>query len=107
MTDRDAAKSPAADSAAALAERADVDRGFVDELVKAGALTPDPDGAFSVGDLRRVYLIRDLDRGGIPSGLVAEALRTGTLNIDFIEQPSYDRFSAYETETFDELAHSR
>jgi class 3 adenylate cyclase len=102
MTDRDVAR--AEDPATALAERAGVDRAFVDELIAGGVLAPAADGAFGEGDLRRVHLVRDLDRGGIPASLVAEALRRGALSIDFVEQPSYDRFSAYESETFDELS---
>ena len=103
MTDRDAAQ-PDADPAAVLAERAGVDRAFVDELIDGGVLTSEADGSFRKGDLRRVRLVHDLARGGIPSRLMAEALRRGALNIDFVDQPSYDRFSAYEAETFEEAS---
>jgi adenylate cyclase len=103
VTDRDAPQ-PHADPAAALAERAGVDRAFVDELVDGGVLTPAADGAFREGDIRRVHLVHDLARGSIPSGLVAEAVRRGALNLDFVDQPSYDRFSAYESETFEEVS---
>jgi class 3 adenylate cyclase len=103
VTDSDTAQPPAADLAAVLADRAGVDRAFVDKLIDGGVLTPAADGSFSEGDVRRLSLVRDLDRGGIPANLLAEALRSGALNIDFVEQPSYDRFSANETETFEEL----
>ncbi len=95
---------PDADGAAALAERAGVDRAFVDELLDGGVLTPGTDGDFREGDVRRVHLLHDLSRGGIPTNLIVDALRRGTLNIDFVDQPSYDRFSAYEMETFDDVS---
>jgi adenylate cyclase len=103
MTDRNA-PAPNADAAAALAARAGVDRAFVDELIDGGVLRPGANGAFSEGDARRVHLVDDLARGGIPRSLVVEAIRHGTLNIDFVDQPSYDRFSEYAAETFAEVS---
>jgi adenylate cyclase len=103
MPDPDVPK-PDPDPAAALAERAGVDRTVVDELIDGGVLTPGPDGTFSEGDLRRVHLVHDLSRGGIPTNLLVEAVRRGTLNLGFVDQPVFDRFSAYEPETFEELS---
>jgi adenylate cyclase len=94
-----------ADHVAAVAARAGVDRAFVEQLIRGGVLSGGPNATFSDGDVRRIRLTHDLSRGGIPSDLIIDAVRRGTLNIDFVDQPSYDRFSAFESETFDELSH--
>ena len=103
MTDPEGS-TPKADAAAALAERAGVDREFVEELLHGGVLTRRDHGDVREGDVRRVHVLHDLTRGGIPSALIVDALRRGTLNVDFVDQPSYDRFSAYETETFADVS---
>lgn len=95
---------PSADPAEALAERSGVDRAFVDQLLDGGVVTARATGGAEDGDVRRTRLLHDLSRGGIPIELLVEALRRGALNIDFVDQPSYDRFSAYESETFADVS---
>ena len=87
-----------------LAERAGVDRGLVESMIDAGVLTPATNVAIGAGDVRRVRLVADLSRGGIPASLIIDGIRGGMLNLDFVDQPSYDRFSAYEAETFEDVA---
>ena len=96
--------APPGDATTTLAERAGVDRGLVEVLIAAGVLKPDADGAFGDGAVRRLHLIADLARGGIPRNLVIDAIRRRTIDIDFVDQPSYDRFSAYEPETFEDVS---
>ena len=91
------------DPAASLAERAGVGRNLVEALIRAGVIAPVADGDVRDGDVRRLHLIQDLARSGIPSDLTIDALRRGTLNIDFVDQAGYDRFSGYEAETFDDV----
>jgi adenylate cyclase len=88
----------------ALARQAGVDRGQVEAMIDVGVLAPGPDGAFTVGDVRRAHLVRDLVRGGVSLGLIGEGVRRGTLRFDFVDDPSYDRFSAYEPDTFEDVA---
>ena len=92
------------DAARVLAERAGVGRALVDEMIDAGVVTPGPNGTFGEGDVRRVHVVDGLVHGGIPSALIIDALRRGTLDINFVDQPAYDRFSAYEAETFEDVS---
>jgi hypothetical protein len=39
---------------------------FVSQLVELGIVSPDEDGTFSTGDVRRMCLLRTLDRSGLP-----------------------------------------
>jgi adenylate cyclase len=87
-----------------LAARAGVDQAVVDELVSAGLVTPGPNGEFGEGDVRRVRVVTGLERGGIPRHVIGEAVRLGAISLDFVDQPSYDRFAADESITFAELS---
>jgi adenylate cyclase len=108
----DAVGDPGLDPAAAaprnpaelLADRAGVEPGLAQAMIDGGIVTPGANGPGAVGDVRRAHLIDGLARGGIPSDLIVDALCRGTLNIDFVDQAGYDRFSAYESETFADLS---
>jgi class 3 adenylate cyclase len=95
---------PGSDAARVMAERAGVERSLVEAMIEAGIVAPGANGTVSAGDVRRVHLVDGLAHGGIPSTLIVDAVRRGTLNIDFVDQPSYDRFSAYEAETFEDVS---
>jgi adenylate cyclase len=92
---------------AALAQRAGVDVAFVEQLVALGALAERRDGQPTEGDVRRVRVLQGLVQGGIPIDVLAEAQRIGALALEFVEQPSYDRFSAHEPQTFRQVADER
>lgn len=103
MTRQDG-REPGAEDARALAERAGSDATLVQLLIDAELVTRGEDGTFGDGAARRVRVIGALVRSGIPGSLLVDALRAGTLNMDFVDQPSYDRFSAYERDTFDDVS---
>jgi adenylate cyclase len=88
----------------ALAEQAGVDPAYVDRLVELGILKGQPGGGFTVGDVRRVRVIEGLERGGLPLAVIGEAVRSGDLSLDFVDQPSYDRFGADAGVTFRQVA---
>src|SRR3954462_15436917 len=88
----------------ALAARAGVEPAFVDDLVRLGALDPAAPARAGDGDVRRTLVIHDLERGGIPRTILAEAIAMGALSLDFVDQPSYPRSPAWEGETFAEVA---
>jgi adenylate cyclase len=67
-------------------------------------VSPDGDGTFSIGDVRRIRLLRTLDRAGLPLDAVAEVMRSGELSLDFYDLPTYERLSANTEETFEEVA---
>jgi adenylate cyclase len=86
------------------AERAGVEPAFLDRLLDLGILTPaDPDG-FSGGDIRRVMLAKSLEDAGIPLDKVAEALRKGTLALNFLDAAAYERFASLAGETFQQVS---
>jgi adenylate cyclase len=81
-----------------------VDSAYVDRLVELGLLTPAPDDAFSVGDLRRVRMLRSLERAGIPLEGIAAAVRGGDLSFSFLDLPNFDRLSGLSGKTFLDLS---
>ena len=97
-------QDPGREDARTLAERSGADATLVQQMIDAGIVTRGADGTFGDGAARRVRVIGDLVRSGIPGSLLVEAVRAGTLNMDFVDQPSYDRFSAYERETFEDVS---
>jgi adenylate cyclase len=90
-----------------LSQQAGVEPDCVDRLVELGILKGHPDAGFSVGDVRRVRVVDELERGGLPLAVIAEAVRSGDLSFDFVDQPSYGRFGACAGVTFRQVAEER
>jgi class 3 adenylate cyclase len=86
------------------AERAGVEVPYLGRLVDLGILTPDAQGRFSGGDVRRVLMATSLEGAGIPLDAVADALRRGALSLDFLDAAAYERFAALSGETFREVS---
>jgi adenylate cyclase len=86
------------------AERAGVEVPYLDRLVDLGILTPDTQGRFSGGDVRRVLMATSLEGAGIPLDAVADAVRRGALSLDFLDATAYERFAALSGETFREVS---
>jgi DNA-binding transcriptional MerR regulator len=86
------------------AKAAEVLPGFVSQLVELEIVPPDENGTFSAGDVRRIRLLRTLDRAGLPLDGVAEVVRRHELSLDFYDLPSYERLSATTEDTFEEVA---
>lgn len=87
-----------------LAERAGVDAAYVARLYDLGILARRADDQVHEGDVRRIGVVRGLESGGIPTELIGEALRRGALSLEFVDQPSYDRFAGTAAVTFRELS---
>ena len=95
------------DRARLLAERAGVRTDYIEQLVELGILADSEEGsatADTTGEVRRIRVVEGLEAGGIPLPVLGEALRAGQLSLDFVDQPSYDRFAADTGETFRQLA---
>ena len=78
-----------------------------DELhrfVELGILTPDSQGLFNPGHLRRAGLVNALASSGIPLDGLGEAVRSGQLWLDFLDAPAFERFSALSGQTFGQVA---
>jgi class 3 adenylate cyclase len=90
-----------------VAKAADVAPAFVSRLVELGVVPPDQDGGFSSGDVRRIRLMRTLDRAGVPLDGVAQVIRRSELSLEFLDLPEYERLSANTEDTFEELAQEK
>jgi adenylate cyclase len=89
----------------ALAERAGVPVDFVDRLVELGILaSPDWDGLFSGGDVRRLRLVRGLQDGGLPLEGIGAAVRNGDLSFRFLDLPSWDWYGGFVGKTYRQLS---
>jgi adenylate cyclase len=86
------------------AERAGVSVDELRRLVELGILTPDADGRFTPGVVRRAGLVSSLATAGIPLDGLGAAIRGGKVSLDFLDEPSYERFSALSDVTFGQLA---
>jgi hypothetical protein len=72
-----------------VAERAGVDLDYLSRLVDLGLVVPDADGTFSEGDARRARLYRGLERAGLPTEPMIEAVERGALSFAFLDLPVY------------------
>lgn len=86
------------------AVRAGVEPVYVDHLVDLGVIVPAQPGRFSVGDVRRVLMVRSLEDAAIPLDHLAEALRDGSLSLDFLDTSAYERFATFAGETFRQVS---
>jgi class 3 adenylate cyclase len=77
---------------------------FVDRLVELEALKPAEGDRFTAADARKAAVVKSLEGTGLPLEDMADALHKGTLSLEFLEAPSYDRFAPYTTETFAQLS---
>ena len=91
---------------AELAQRSGVDEAYIDRLGTLGILTAvaDEGTRFRATDVRRIAIIRALESGGVGLEGIGEAFRNGSVNLEFMEQASYDRFGSFADETFEEVA---
>ena len=85
------------------AKAADVPPPFLSQLVELGIVPPDEDGTFSTGDVRRIRLLRTLDRAGLPLDGIAEVMRHD-LSLDFYDLATYERLSTTTEDSFEEVA---
>jgi len=95
------AEALARDAVAALAG---VEPAQVDELVDAGILAPGAGSEFTVGDARRIVMLRGLLDAGLPLPAIAAAFSQGILSLTYTEAPAYRRFATVTAETFAEAS---
>jgi class 3 adenylate cyclase/DNA-binding transcriptional MerR regulator len=89
---------------AEAAERAGLRIDELSRLVELGILTPDAEGRFTPGDVRRAGLVDSLATAGIPLDGLGAAMQSGQVSLGFLDEPAYDRFSALSDLTFAQLA---
>ena len=76
-------------------------------LIELGILTPDADGRFTTGDVRRIGLVQGVVAAGIPLDGLSEAIRSGQVSMAFIDAAAFDRFVSPIDVTFAQLAEER
>lgn len=89
---------------AEAAERAGVSVEELRRLAGLGILTPDAQGRFTPGDVRRAGLVDSLTTAGIPLDGLSAAMDSGRVSLGFLDEPSYERFSSLTDVTFARLA---
>ncbi len=89
---------------AEAAERAGISVEELGNLVELGILTPDAEGRFTTGDVRRAELVESLVAAGISLDGLGAAVRGGQVSLDFLDAPAFERFSAFGGFTFAQLA---
>ncbi len=86
------------------ADRAGVDSIYLRGLLELGILRPGAPDLLSSGDTRRILMARSLEDAGISLATVADGIRGGSLSLDFLDAPVYERFSARAPETFQQVS---
>jgi adenylate cyclase len=86
------------------ADRAGVSVDWMTCLVDLQIVKPAEGDRFTAGDSRRAELAQSLEKAGISVEGLAAALRGGTLTLDFLDAPVYDRFSLLSDVTFQRLS---
>jgi len=87
---------------AEIAAGAGVPVAFIDRLVELGIID-DADGLTEAAG-RRVRVAHDLEATGLSLDRIAEALRRGAVSLDFVDQPTYDRYTSLTEETFEQAS---
>jgi adenylate cyclase len=87
-----------------VADRAGVDRGYVDRLVELGILQPGNDDTYSPGDVRRARWVKGFERAGVPLEGIATAVRDGALSFSYLDATAFDRFAGVSRTKFRELS---
>jgi adenylate cyclase len=87
-----------------VADRAGVDRGYVDRLVELGILQPGSGDTYSPGDVRRARWVKGFERAGVPLEGIATAVRDGALSFSYLDATAFDRFAGVSRTKFRELS---
>jgi adenylate cyclase len=86
------------------ADRAGVSLAALDRLIELQLVSPNDMDRFTAGEVRKIGLLVSLTAGGIPEDALAIARRNGGLSLDFLDDPSYENFSALSDVTFEALS---
>jgi adenylate cyclase len=87
-------------SAEEVARRAGVEPGYMKRILESGMLATGEDESLSPADVPKVRLIETLERSGVSFEGIATAIRKGSISMDFMEGPFYERFGRLSQVTF-------
>ena len=91
-------------SAEVAARRAGVEPQEVVRLTDLGILAGSAGDAYTDADVRRVLVVQELERAGLPSDALASLVRDGRLSLDFLDDTGFRAFAAFADETFAQLS---
>ena len=91
-------------SRAEAAQRAGITAERLTELVEHGILQPSDGDRFTSGDIRKATMVQSLMDAGLPLKGLAQVITSGMFPLDFMDSPTYERFSALSDVTFAELS---
>jgi class 3 adenylate cyclase len=91
-------------TAVQLAAAAGVDPAYLARLVELGVVVPGDGEAFRPSDVRRIRIVQSLERTGLAVAAIGKSIARGDVSLDFVDQPSYDRFAALTATTFRDLS---
>ncbi len=86
------------------ARRAGISADELARFVESGAISPEEVGRFTTADIRRMGMVRSLVAAGVPLDGLGAAMRSGAVSLAFLDEPAYERFSAFGGSTFAEAA---
>lgn len=86
------------------ADRAGVAIKDLNTLLEHGLVAPDEDGSFSQGSVRKISVLAGLMASRLPVEFFEEGIKSGTLSVDFLDDPVYSIFSAFSRESFDDVS---
>ena len=89
------------------AARAGIDQETLDHLVELEIVQPDEGDRFREGAVRKLALVGSLLAGGIPAAALAAKIRAGDFDLNFLDSPSFDTFTALSGSTFEQVASER
>jgi len=90
-----------------VASRSGASVEYVQRLLELGILTPRPETDLTEADVRRVRVVEALEGAGLSLDGLAQAVGTGLLSLDFVEDPAYARYDSLTETTFREISESR
>jgi adenylate cyclase len=73
-------------------------------MTSAGLVGVDDGVGFSDADIRRLQVLQNLERAGLPLDSVAALVKSGHLSLDFIDSAGQSVFTPMEGSTFSELS---
>lgn len=86
------------------ANRAGTSAEFVDRMTAAGLVGGGDGSGLSDADIRRVQVLLNMERAGLPIDGLAAQTRSGNLSLGFVDTAGQDVFSPLEDATFSELS---
>jgi adenylate cyclase len=89
---------------AEAAERSGLSAAELARLVELRIVTPDAEGRYNAGHVRKAGMVKSLVESGISLDGLGAAVRDGSVSLDFLDAVAFERFSALSGRTFSQVA---